>query len=390
MKSLSKNVWLLAAAQALMMSAGSMIVFIGGIIGANIAPHKEWATLPVASIIVGTAVSSIPVALSMKKHGRKKIFIVISVAAIVSSLISAFAIAKSMFFLLCIGFFLIGISISAVNQFRFAAMESVSNQLMPRAASTVLLGGIAAAIIGPEITTLGKDLMEVDYVGSFILLSGLFLLGGVLLSFYENIEISEESQNIKGRSLSEILQQPIFWVAVLSAVVGYGVMSFIMTATPVSMHNIDGHSEHHTKWVIQSHVVAMFLPSLITPWLIEKWGSFKIIISGVVIYSFCIVIAFLGHALFNYWASLILLGVGWNFLFLGGTTLLPQSYGSGEQFKVQATNDFMVFGMQAIASLSAGFVVFTFGWQTVILSMIPALLIPLGAIFYLKFQNKYE
>ena len=383
-----KNVAVLAIAQALMMSAGTMVVFIGGIIGADLAPKPGWATLPVASIVVGTAVSSIPVALSMRKYGRKKIFIFIASVAVLAGLLSAYSILIESFYLLCFSFVILGIGVSSVNQFRFAAMESVAHDKMPIAASAVLFGGIFAGYIGPQIAAEGQFILSSEYAGSFILLAVVFLLGAVMLSQFKNVESNEEAIDAEGRDLVQIVKQPIFLVAALSSVVGYGVMSFIMTATPISMHEVDGHAFHHTKWVIQSHIIAMFLPSLITPWLIKKWGNNKIIIAGVVIYAMCILIAFTGKELSNYWISLILLGLGWNFLFLGGTTLLPNVYRKGEQFKVQATNDFLVFGMQAIASLSAGFVVFTFGWKIVIASMVPMLLIPLIAILYLKASKK--
>lgn len=381
---LHKNVYVLAVAQALMMSAASMIVFIGGILGSQLAPIDSLATLPVASIIVGTAFSSIPVSLSMRKYGRKKMFMLIGFFSVLMALLGAYSIYIESFYLMCISFALIGVGISGVNQYRFAAMESVDIALAPKAAATVLLGGIASAFIGPELAVLGKTILEAEFAGSFVLLAALYTLGILLLSFYRNTEMKGQISVDNGRSLKSIVLQPIFLVAVLSAMIGYVVMSFIMTATPVSMHIMDGHALHHTKWVIQSHIVAMFLPSLITPWIIGKIGINKVILLGLAIFALCIFIALLGKELPHYWISLVLLGIGWNFLFIGGTSLLPQSYKPQERFKVQALNDFLVFGTQAIASLSAGFVVFQFGWNVVLISMIPALFIPILAIYYAK------
>ncbi|MFY0627535.1 MAG: MFS transporter [Reichenbachiella sp.] len=388
MTSLHKNVYVLTFAQALMMSAGSMIVFVGGIVGADLAPSPSLATLPVASIIIGSAISSVPVALLMKKFGRKSMFLSISLLATLMAMLASYAITISSFYLLCFAFSMIGIGVSGANQFRFAAMESVKLDLAPKAASTVLLGGIASAFIGPEIAVLGKNLFEQSFAGSFVLLGGLFSIGLILLIFYENSKIEVHDSSKKTRSLKEIAQNPIFWVAVLSAMTGYAVMSFIMTATPVSMHVVEGHALHHTKWVIQSHIVAMFLPSLITPWISSKIGINKLIITGLAIFAICILIALLGREIPHYWVSLVLLGIGWNFLFIGGTSLLPQSHQTHERFKVQALNEFMVFGTQAIASLSAGFVVFQFGWNIVLLLMIPALIIPLIPIIYIRVSKQ--
>jgi fucose permease len=256
-------------------------------------------------------------------------------------------------------------------QFRFAAMESVTEDLIPKAASMVLVGGIAAAFLGPEIAMLGKDLHEVEFAGSFILLAGLFAIALVFLIGFKNPVIQEQKTDLQERPLKIILKQRIFWVAMLSATIGYAVMSFIMTATPVSMHVMDGHSLGHTKWVIQSHIVAMFLPSLVTAWIIRKLGVSKMMISGLFAYILCIIIAFVGKDVGNYWVSLVLLGIGWNFLFIGATTLLPQSYRPSERFKVQALNDFVIFGIQAIASLSAGWFIFAVGWKMLLLLNLP-------------------
>jgi hypothetical protein len=256
-------------------------------------------------------------------------------------------------------------------QFRFAAMESVPAKLIPSAASSVLLGGIAAAFIGPETALFGKDLFQTDFLGSFILLAGLFLVALLVLLAFKNPKLEQETVPLVSRSLREISTQPIFWVAISSAAVGYMIMSFIMTATPVSMHVMDGHSLSQTKWVIQSHIVAMYLPSLFTAWIVNRLGILKMMIVGLIAYLICIAIAYSGHYLSNYWISLILLGIGWNFLFIGGTTLLPQSYRPNERFKVQALNEFVVFGTQAIAALSAGWIVYAIGWELMLLFTLP-------------------
>ncbi|MGL1885063.1 MAG: MFS transporter [Reichenbachiella sp.] len=384
MKNLPKNVWVLTIGQALMMSASSIVVFVGGIIGAQLAPQDNLATLPTACIILGTALSTIPVAFAMKRFGRKSSFNFIISISIFIALGASYAIHIQSFYLFCFFLILLGFSISNINQFRFAAMESVSFDKIPQAASTVLIGGIAAAFIGPEVAVAGRHLIGSEFTGSFVLLAGLYLLGLIVIQFYQNTTFHSEDNSGDKRPLSQIAKQPVFWVAVLAAMIGYAVMSFIMTATPISMHVMDGHSLTHTKWVIQSHIMAMFLPSLVVAWIIKKLGVLNTMITGIVAFALSIIIGLYGHELVNYWVSLILLGIGWNFLFVGGTTILPQSYTDSERFQVQAMNDFMIFGVQAIAALSAGWVVFQLGWESMLMINIPILAIPLIAIYFYK------
>ncbi len=377
---LPQNVWLLTVAQALILSVNSSVVFIGGLIGKELAPNPNLSTLPVACIIIGTAAASVPVTLLMKKLGRRISFITILSYSIVVALGALYSIVLQSFVGFCITIFLFGVTSACGMQFRFAAMESVSEDLVPKAASNVLLGGIVAAILGPEVALLGKDLLAVEYSGSFLLLAGLFFLCLLVLLPFKN-PMPESSKTSSGqRTLGEIAKQPLFWVAILSAAVGYAVMSFIMTATPVSMHVIDGHSLQSTKWVIQSHILAMFVPSLFAAWIISKLGVSRMIMVGLFAYIICIGVAYSSHHLNNYWVSLILLGIGWNFLFIGGTTLLPQIYRPSERFKVQAINEFIVFGTQAIASLSAGWIIFVVGWESLLLITLPIIVVQLFII----------
>ena len=386
MNRLPKNVWILTISQALMLSVSSLVVFVGGLVGSKLAPLENLATLPVASIVVGTAVTIPPVTLLMNTIGRRRSFFIIGIYSILVAFLAGYAISISSFYLFCISTFLFGATYSCVMQFRFASMESVSEELIPKAASMVLVGGIAAAFLGPEIAMFGKDLLNVEFAGSFILLAGLFVIALLVLIGFKNPVINEEKSDEPQRPLNVIFKQRIFWVALLSATIGYAVMSFIMTATPVSMHVMDGHSLGHTKWVIQSHIVAMFLPSLITAWVIRKIGISKMMITGLVAYLICIAIAFAGKDVGNYWVSLVLLGIGWNFLFIGATTLLPQSYKTSERFKVQAVNDFVIFGTQAVASLSAGWFIFAVGWKMLLLINLPFIIFQM--IVLLKWQTK--
>ncbi len=373
---LPRNVWLLAISLSLFMSLAVFVIFLGGIIGQSLAPNPSMSTLPVAMLVVGTAVSVTLITHAMSKFGRRSVFLGSCIYAVVVIAIAIIALELQSFYLFCLSTLLFGAVAATMHQFRFAAIESVDETLNATAASTVLIGGLFSAFLGPEIAVLGKDWFDTAFVGSFLLLSICFILAFLLLWFYHADCTPELRQRQSGRSLRIIIKQPVFIVAVSSATLGYIIMSYIMTATPMSMHVIDGFSLTQTKFVIQSHVIAMFLPSLFTPIAVKLFGLSKMMIIGIVLYLACVVIGY-SHNLHNYWVALILLGFGWNFLFIGGTSLLPRAYNDIEKFKVQSVNDFLIFAMQGTASLSAGWFVFNFGWEFVLLSCIPLLLIQL-------------
>jgi MFS family permease len=381
------NVYLLALAQAFVGSVGSMVVFIGGLIGADISPNKKLATLPLACIIIGTALSTIPVSLFMKKVGRKRAFFIILIFSMLLSFAVSYSVYIGNFYLFCSLVLFYGITNATVMQFRFTAMESVRFEQIPKSTSTVLLGGLFAAYLGPEFGLFGKDLLNVPYAGSFLLLSGLFFCGLIVFIFFKNTKPKEIKNSEKPRDLKIIIKQPVFLLALTSAAIGYAIMSFIMTATPISMHKMDGHSIALTKNVIQSHIVAMFLPSLFTAWIIKKIGIPNMLLLGLLIYSLCVGFAYFGQDATSYWIALILLGLGWNFLFIGGTSLLPNAYHASERFKVQALNDFLIFGIQAIAALTAGSIIFNFGWQVLLLIVIPFII--LQAFIVIRWKSKY-
>jgi len=382
MFALPRNIWILTASLSLFMSLSVFVIFLGGIIGQMLAPSDSLSTLPVALLVVGTASGIIPINKIMSTFGRRKTFLGVCVYTLVIITLAISALEIQSFYLFCSAAFLFGITTATMNQFRFAAIESVEENLSATATSAVLIGGLVSAFLGPELATLGRDIFEMDFVGSFTLLGGCFITAFVLLWFYQQTSILKPQQDEATRNLNTIIKQPVFIVAMSSAAVGYIVMSYLMTATPMSMHVIDGFSLEQTKFVIQSHVIAMFLPSLLTPFIVKILGLGKMMFTGVLLYVACIAIALSGHALDNYWISLILLGLGWNFLFIGGTSLLPKAYHEHEKFKVQSVNDFLIFSLQAIASLSAGWFVFNFGWEVVLLSVVPLLITQLMILLW--------
>jgi MFS family permease len=351
---------------------GAMMVMVGGVLGAKFAPSASLATLPVAMTIVGTACGVLPVTRLMQVFGRKKVFIGVALLAMCASLFAALSMIQQHFVGFASSAFLLGFAIAGFQQIRFAAMESVATEDMPKAASTVLLGGLVAAILGPELVTIGHSLVSEAFVGGFYLMALISLCCALLFcriqDTHTELDFAAQKTNNASRSLREIAQQPVFILAVSSSVVGYALMSFIMTATPVHMHVVEQHTLQHTKWVIQSHIFAMFFPSIFSGWLIARYGALKIISAGLVAYLITLFIALGGVQLYNYWLALVLLGIGWNFLFVGGTSLLPATYQQNEKFKVQGLNEFLVFGCQATAALSVGLMLNLLGWHTLLIT----------------------
>ncbi len=387
MLNLPKNVWILTACLALFMSLSVFMLFVGGIIGSDLAPLKSLSTLPVATIVVGTAFSVIPAIRLMSIFGRKKVFLSSCIYTILLIGLCIFSIINKSFYLFCFASFCLGGSVAVMQQFRFAAIESVEFEQRPKATAVVLLGGLVSAFLGTEIATLGKDYFDADFVGSFVILSFLFIIAFILMCFFKPAEKFKQQIDNSKRSLMDIVKQGSFIVAVCAATTGYVVMSFVMTATPVSMHIMDGFSLDDTKSVLQAHVIAMFLPSLFTAFIVKYLGLTRMMILGVIFFFASIIIAFSSHALSNYWWSLAFLGLGWNLLFIGGTNLLPRSYNENEKFKVQSINDFLVFGLQAFAALSAGWFVFNFSWEVVLLSVIPLLFFQLFILLWWLYKK---
>ena len=362
-------------AYALMMAGTSLMVLIAGIIGTKFAPSPGLATLPVALTILGLALSTLPTGRLQNRFGRKKVFISYGFIAVLAALLAALSLVYQNFSGFCMAAMLMGWSAAAGHQYRFAAMESVSAEQAPKATSVLLFGGILAAAVGPEIAVRGQDLLQAEFAGSYLLLAGVYSLGIVLISFYKETALSGGPQAMNGRPLMQIMRSPVVVLAVAASAVGYGVMSFVMTAGPVSMHEHAGHNMQATKWVLQSHIAAMYLPSLIYPWLFSKMGYKGMMWAGVSALLLCLIIGSINTEFIHYWLTMVILGVGWNFLFLSGTNLLRFGYRDEERFKVQSFNDFLVFSVQGIASLSSGWFLYQWGWQGVIYASVPLVVV---------------
>ena len=374
----NKNLTVLTLCQIFSFTAPPITIFISGIIGLKISPISSLATLPTSLSIVGTAIFTIFAAKIMSKIGRKKGFILSASYTSFVALLAAYSIYIESFFLFCLCTFVIGTGIAFTHQYRFAAAETTSKKNSAKAISILLLAGIISALIGPNVANFAKDIFTNHlYVGSYIALAILTALPILFLTFYnpkkkENIQ----TKSIKSqRSYLELLKNPLVLQAIVSAAFAYAIMSFLMTATPISMFKMHGFTLGSTSIVIQLHIVGMFLPSLVTGSLIKKFGHSKIIYSGAVIYLFCVLLSFYDQSFVNYLTSLILLGVGWNFIFISSTSLLVLNYNKNEKFKVQGFNDILVFGTQSIASLSAGYSIINFSWNTINLICLPMIII---------------
>ncbi|MCG7531643.1 MFS transporter [Psychrobium sp. MM17-31] len=381
---LPNNIWLLFFAQPLAMCATSLMVLVSGILGQHLAPDPEIATLPISTLIIGVAIAVIPANRLTNRIGRRFSLLVGLSIAVFGALVSAFAAMNSSFWLLVAGSILLGFSMSFVAQMRFCALESVESDDSAKALSILMVGGIFAAMLGPELAVAGKDWIASPhgFVGSFVGLAVIMVLSMLAISQLTPTQAKTETASGESRSLLEICKQPIFLVALASAGIGYGVMSYVMTATPLSMHVIDGHSLEQTKWVVQSHIIAMYLPSLFSAWIVRKLGLLNVMLIGVLCYLAVVLFALLGHSVMHYWWVMVLLGVGWNFLFSSGTLLLPKSYQSHERLGAQAVNDFSIFATQALVSLLAGVVLFNFGWIALVLVGLPFVLAMLAIVIF--------
>ena len=361
------NVWVLTLSNAMAASIMTLMILVGSLVGAELAPSAEWATLPIALTVIGTAASILPATACMQLLGRKYALLAFMALGIFACWLASSALEQQSFTLFCIAAVLLGSTNAALQQTRFAAMESVAPEHGPTAASLMMCGGILAAIIGPELAVFGAHLTAVDYQGSYWLAAVTVILAAGLLTFYKPTAAVAKQQAATARSTGDIIRNPTFILALTSGAVAFVVMSFVMTGTPISMHHVYGHSLVETKWVIQSHIAAMFLPSLIAPLLFKKLGIRGMMAAGLACYCATIAIGYFDISVKGFWMQLVLLGVGWNFLFVSGTALLPRTYEERDKFKGQAINDLTVFTFQALASLSAGWALGLINWQQMLL-----------------------
>lgn len=380
-----RNILILALSQALMLSAIVLAMTLAAILGSLLAPDKGLATLPVAAMVVGTAIASLPASMLMRRFGRRPGFLIGALLGVGGSLLSALALHQGNFVTFVIGHVLLGSYQGFANYYRFAAVETAEPEQASKAISWVVAGGVVAAFLGPQLAIWGRDwVSDQIFVGSYLAQGVLSLIALVLLS---RLKLRRGAAAHAGtpRPLRVILAQPVLQVSIFGAAIGYAVMIMVMTATPLAILGC-GLPGSSVAPVIQWHVAGMFAPSFFTGSLIKRYGAPRIMQAGFVLLLGNVVVALSGIEFLHFLSALILLGVGWNFAFIGGTTLLTQAYRPAEQLQVQAVNEFAVFGLVALATLPAGWLYDRFGWITLNLAVVPFLLAALIAVIAIERQ----
>jgi MFS family permease len=388
--SFKRNVPILAFCQALYMSGSSLLVATSALVGYALAEDKTYASLGFTVQLLSTMLASVPAAALMSRIGRKPAFLVGTVIALLGAMTCTYAILHGQFVVFILGSALLGTSAGFANYYRFAAADNVDEAHKSRAISYVLAGGVLAALIGPNLANLTRDVVSgAAFAGSYASITVLYVLSFILLS---QLRLPQQYQQLgaergSGRPLAVIARQPRFVIAVITGMLGYAVMTLVMTATPLAMQH-HHHPFSDTSFVIQWHVLGMFAPSFFTGQLIQRFGLLRILMFGAAMGVACVAINLMGTSVSHFWVALVLLGLSWNFLFIGATTLLTTTYRPEERFKSQALNDFLVFSMVSTASLSAGALHHLLGWRVVNQAALPMLAVILLGLVWLYRVNR--
>ena len=382
-----RNVALLAACQALLLTIGVTNIAISALAGYALVTDKVFATVPATTYVLGTWLCTYPASMWMKRVGRRFGFLTGGCFGLAGSLVATFAMAIGSFPLLCAGTFLLGAYNAFGQYYRFAAADAAPADFKAKAISLVLAGGLAGGIVGPLVSRVTIDLVEPRFLASYASLFFFSLAAMAIVGLLRIPEPKVEGAQQGARPLGEIMRQPVFIVAAACAGLGYGVMTLLMTATPLAM-GFCGYPYAAAAGVISAHVVAMFAPSFFTGSLIQRFGVLNVIVAGVLLELACVAVAVSGQQVASFWWALVLLGLGWNFMYVGGTTLLTESYRPAEKAKVQGVNEFIVFGVQAAASLSSGVLVTTSGWATLNYFAIPLLCVAGGFALWLALRRR--
>jgi len=361
----------------------------GGLVGFSLAQTKSLATLGATTYVLGSALATMPMSLWMGKVGRRAGFMAGASINIVGCVVGALALQWRSFPLFCVATGIIGVYNAVGLQYRFAAAEVAAPEHRARAISLVLAGGVVGGLIGPQATRFTRDLLATPFQGSLVMLA-LFAL--VALAVQSRVHVpppSLDERTGKGRPLRAIVRQPTFVVAVLAGALGYGLMNLLMTATPIAM-DFCGHPFSAAAWVIEWHVVAMYAPGFVTGSLIRRLGKLPIILAGVGLTVIAVVVALDGISVAHFVAALVLVGMGWNFMYTGGTTLLTETYAPNEKARTQGLNDFIVFATMGVSSLASGALVTTSGWQTMNRAALPILAVIAAAVLWLMWVRRPE
>lgn len=386
---MNRNVWLLSLCQALLMTGNILLISVIALIGKQIAPSSSMITLPVALQFLGLMSATIPASLIMGKLGRRLGFSLGNVIGIFGASLATYALSLENFTLFCASTFLLGIGIGFGTLYRFAAIEVCDESARHRAISISMAGGVLAAVLGPNLAVYSQKWSSDGlYISAFPVLIGLYVTALILLQTIRFPSAHTQSSHLKTDSLKVIVRRPNFMIAVLAAMVAYAVMNILMTATPLAMIGC-GYDFTRAAGVIEWHVLGMFVPAFFTGSLIEKFGAKKMILAGGVLFIACIAINMHGLSIWHFSTALILLGVGWNFMFIAATSLFSQSYEAKNKSKAQAFNEFFVFSCVTVTALLSGWLESTVGWQSLNLYVLPFVLLVMG-IFFIKANNNSE
>ena len=382
-----RDILLLACCQGLLLTNGAGLIAMSALVGFSLTETKALATLGATTYVLGSALATMPASLWMARVGRRTGFMTGALVNVGGCALAALALWQHSFALFCIAGAVIGIYNAIGLQYRFAAAEVAAPADRAKAISLVLAGGIAGGFLGPETTRWGRDLFATPFLGSFLLLAGWALVALIVQSRVHVPAPTREERAGGGRPLAVIVRQPVFIVAALSGALSYGLMNLLMVATPLAM-SFCSHPYAHAAMVIQWHVVAMYGPGFVTGDLIRRFGVLTIIVAGVALMGGCIAVALAGNTVAHFLLALILVGVGWNFMYTGGTTLLTEAYAPPEKAKTQGANDLIIFTTMAVSSFASGALVSSAAWERMNVGAIPILIIALGAVLWLARRRR--
>lgn len=389
-----RNVAVLVAAQAVLGSQMPMIFVVGGLAGQMLAPNPCFATLPISMIVLGSMLSATPLSALMTRHGRRAGFWVGAFGGAAGAAVAAWGLASGSFLIFLAGSLLTGIYMSAQGFYRFAAGDTATPEFLPKAISWVMAGGLASAIVGPQLATATADILPVTFYGTYLAVVVLNVVGAALFFL---LDIPQPPKPVdgasSGRSRAELFRDPVILVSMICAMVSYALMNLVMTSTPLAVVGC-GYDKADAGKVVTAHVLAMFVPSFFTGNLIARFGAPLIVGIGLAILGAAGAVALTGVELEQFYLTLILLGLGWNFGFIGATAMLTSAHAPEERGRIQGINDFVVFGGVTFASLSSGGLMncsgtsVIAGWQAVNIAMLPFLVLAGGALIWLVLRPR--
>ncbi len=385
-----RNIGLLALTQSMGGSSQAVIMAVGALTAANLATDKSLATLPTTAMIIGLALMAGPATKIVYSIGRRNGFMIGAGLGVIAGMAAAAAVAMSSFILFALALSIVGMGAAFTQQYRFAIADSVPDGMKARAISLVLLGGVAAGFLGPRLSFIAKDwLGGVEFAGSFLIISFLSIAAIILLSQTKLAPIVKpKSGDAKGRSAMELLKVPEISIPIVTGMVSYALMTFVMVAAPLAMVHVCGHSAEQATTTIQWHIIAMFAPSLVTGNIINRIGAHATVGIGLILILICALINLNGISVLHFDAALIMLGVGWNFGFIGSTTLLSQAYRPEEASTAQGLNEPLVFGTMAVASISSGVLLNTLGWQSINVMVLPVVTAALALLAWGDYRQR--